>query len=218
MGHIRQERSLGNIRNLRSLKGLLKLLIMDLPLRLTLLLYLSLLPFKKEIEYAPPNKSSKHHCNHDKHILIHRVALTLYGLNRHISNQVDHPLVHRPHINQRILILNVMVEHHVIPCTDLFIYRLLNFLLADLIRVVKILQIQMTCIPFSHSFGLHDELTACGIHQIERGFTVIEITGHRFVKGVVDILNIERCNLFVISYNRAFHSICPGSHIINIRP
>ena len=110
-----------------------------------------------------------------------------------------------------------MVEHHITSFGNMLIYRLLDLLLTNLIRSVKIFQIKMPCIPLANALGLHDKFPAGSIHQIECCLTVIKIIRQRLVKRIIDILDIERSDLVILPDNRTFHGIRPSPHIIDIR-
>ncbi len=182
MRHIRQKHGLGIIRNLRSLQRFRKLLVMDFPLCLSLRPDLPLLLLIQEISYAASQERAQHNGHHDKHVLVDRVAFPLYRLDRHISDQIERPLVHPPHIDQRILVLYLMVEHYVLSGPHALVDVILDVLFKDLVSVVEILQIQMPCVTFTDPLRLkHQPLAVC-IHNVQLRALIVKFVRQRFIQ------------------------------------
>ena len=66
----------------------------------------------------------------------------------------------------------------------------LQILLLDIVRPVKVRQIQVARIPFPHPLGLEDKPLAGRVHNIQQRLPVIKFLRKGPVYGVVDIFGV----------------------------
>ena len=217
MGHIGKKGSLGIAGRLCSLKRLRQLPVINLPLGLLLFSDPALLSLIEIIQKTAQEKRDQHHDDHDINILIHSGPFLLDCINRHISDQIDASSIHGPHIVQCLFPPNIMIEHDFFAFFQAGVYLSHQLFIANIIGPVKIFQVQVPCIPLSHSLGFEDKTLCLRIHDIQHGFLIIKSGRQGSVQGVVDIFHIKHCHFLPVLYNRTFHSVCPCAHIIYIR-
>ena len=171
----------------------------------------------KVIDQAAQEKGDQHNRNNDKNILIDRAAFLLDCLNRHITNQIDRPAIHRPHIIQGIFISDIMIKHDILVLFQACLHFLAKPFLLNGVGPIKICQIQMPRAPLPHSLRLQDKTFRFRIHNIEHCFFVVKSLRKRPVKGIINVLYIKRPNLLFTFHNRTLNAVSPCSHIVQIR-
>ena len=218
MGHIGKKHGLGIACNLCCLQCLRQLYIMYLSFRLPFYPQSPLLFFVKIIQNTTQEKRCQHNKDNNQYVLIYRCSFLLDRLDGHITDQINRAVVDCPHIDQRVFILDIMIEHNIFPGGYMLCHFFLQILFENAIRPIEIFQIQMTCVAFSRPFRLQYKPLAFCIHNIEHGTAVVKPSWQRLFKGIINIFDIEHSYLFVIFYHRTFHRICPCSHIIYVGP
>ena len=109
-----------------------------------------------------------------------------------------------------------MVIQKILPVFQALVHLFANLLILNVIRPVKIVQVQMPGAAHPQPLGLEDEALALRVHNVERGLLVIEPVGKGFVDGVIDVLGIERPDFLSVPLYGAFYGIGPGPHVIQI--
>ena len=216
MRHIGKKHCLRIARHLRGMQGFRQLPVMYLPFRLPLSSDPSLLALVKIIQHTAQEKGDQHHSHHDKDILVYGFSFLLDRLDRHIADQVNRSIVHRPHIIQSIFFPDIVIKQNIFPVFHAFSHFRLEVFLHNIICPVKILQIQMPGIPLPHSLWFQHQPFALRVHNIEHGPSIIKSVRKRLIQRIINILHIKRCDLLSVLYDGTFHRISPRSHIIQI--
>ncbi len=189
---------------------------MDFPFCLAFSSDSVLLLLSEKIQHTAEEECPQHNNYNNKDILVDRPAFLLDGFQRHIADQIDRTTVDSPHIGQGIYTADIMVKQYILAVFDTLCNFCPNIFLHDFVCIVKILQIEMACIAFARAFGFQHETLAVCVHDIEHCPAVIKPDRQGFFKGIINIFHIKPCDPLPVPFDRAFHGICPGSHIIQI--
>jgi hypothetical protein len=144
-------------------------------------------------------------------------ALLLDGLHRHIAHQVDGAVVDRPHIIKCALIPDVVVKQDILSIRQALPDLPLQILLLDIVRPVKVRQIQVARIPFPHPLGLEDKSLALCVHNIQRCLFIVKTGGGKgAVQKIIHVFNIQPRNLRPVPDYGALQGISPCPHIVEV--
>ena len=109
-----------------------------------------------------------------------------------------------------------MVKQDILSLFKVLLHLRADLRLLNIIRPVKIIQIQVACAPPAHALGLQDKALALRIHNIQRSLLVVKPVRQGFVNGIVNIFGVESPNFLPIPQDRALYGIGPRPHIIHI--
>ena len=166
MRHIGKEGCLGTACNLRCLQCLCKLSAVNFSLFFPFSSELLLLSIAKIVKDTAKNKSKQRSEYNDINILIDCLSFFLNRFNRHIANQIAYAVIHCPHIIQSILSLDIVVKQNIFTFRQARRNFLAQIFILNSIGSVEILQIQMSCAPFSHPFRFQYKSLAFRVHNI----------------------------------------------------
>ncbi len=192
------------------------MLAVEPPLLLLLLPQLILLPPVQIVQGDAQDKRRQHGEHHDHNVMVDRLPLLLDGLHRHIAHQEDRPAVDRPHVVEGVGSPDIVIKQDVPPGAQAVLHLRLDLRILNIVRAVKIVQIQVSRAALSHSLGLQNKALALRVHDIQRRLLAVKSVGKRPVYGVIHILGIKGPDSLSVPLDRAFDGVGPCSHMVQI--
>ena len=216
VGHIGQEGGFGLAGDLGGPERLGQLLAVELPLRLLLPAQLFLLSPVDVVQADAQEEGRQQRAHHNHDMLVDRPPLLLDGLHRHIAHQENPPAVHRPHVVEGVDLPDVVVEQQVPSGAQAVLHLLPDLRVLDVVRPVKVVQVQVSRAALAHPLGLEDKALALCVHDVQGRLLVVKPVGEGLVDGVVDIFGIEGPDDLLLPHHRALDGIGPGAHIVQV--